>query len=586
MSRGPRFAEAMTAKIAKGLGLDTDLNNIVVEGAGGVGKKANGLYMPTGNFNGKPMYTCPSGFSVFYHGRWKIGHVDNGHPVWIYAAQDASGATPPTGAWTTWGYGRGDADPPPRLALAPPPDGVPLNAVFAWLFALQPPDALPEESGAAFAEAMQRVLERREHNTLREIVALLSSMGAEDAGCSLSPAHPGFFSAEGRCIRACPAAWLTSASGCGEWISSCGTRRGNFLISIATDLPKAVVRMKMDESGPPSALQEVPLSSCGLEYANRGASIIVHFTCAHKNDFANAVHFKVALHAAGSMEGQYRSSDQFSGTIVGRTTGEYRQHSKDLAVLEGTPWSAMLGSRQNGQAQCVDWTVPQAVVDGRVRLVAIGGAEPGARNALVRHLLRELGEIEVRGTWVAQGDHQAEHLAGARGFPSPPNAVDWRGFLQEIDSGIAEMVRWASKKRFAVVFVEGPLVYCAPALAAAFQIRFFLLTSRLEVRRNFSAVAGASGAQGLEAGTAPASDDTEKADAERPAADAVVEAAFEHVVWPAHLAFGQTHGQTHALQVRDGRQPLGGLAAGVMEQAANEMLAEFHRSEEEKGSPR
>lgn len=35
--------QAMTAKIAKGLGLDTDLNNIVVEGAGGVGKKANGL---------------------------------------------------------------------------------------------------------------------------------------------------------------------------------------------------------------------------------------------------------------------------------------------------------------------------------------------------------------------------------------------------------------------------------------------------------------------------------------------------------------------------------------------------------------
>jgi len=583
MSKGPIFAEAMTAKIAKGLGMDTDLQNLVVDGAGGVGKAMNGLYMPVGKYKGKPLYKSSSGHDIFYSGRWKIGRVDDGHPIWVYAAEDASGATPPLGAWTTWGYGRGDANPPPRLELGPPPDGVPLKALFAWLFAVQPPGALGEDPDQTAADILLRVAERPEHNVLDEIVGLLSNMAGDDVGRALSPAHPGFYTAEASCEATFPAARLISVEGLGEWVSSCGQHHGDFRIRLTTDLPEVTVHMKM-EVGSSTGSAPVPLATYSVAYGRGGADAVVYFTCAKNDDFANAVHFEVVLHAAGSMEGCYRSEDQMYGSIVGRTSCEYRPHLTDVAQFKAknrvSTWSAafvelspekVLDGRRAGLTSALEWCVPQAVADGKVLLVAVGGAVPAARASLVSRLLMELGDRETRGRWVSQGGHAMEHLpVEMQGMPLPPSSVLWNEFLREIDLAIAEMARWAGKRRVAVVIVEGALVYWLPAVAAAFKLRFFLRASRSEVWRNLSAPPSAAKAPPV--GQGP--NDVADAGARQAQADELA-ALFEHILWPSHLAFGQPCGETQVLKVRDGRQPMGGVAHDLQEQAVavlNEQL--------------
>ncbi|NDC38838.1 MAG: hypothetical protein EBZ48_12435 [Proteobacteria bacterium] len=93
-------------------------DRIVVEGAGGVGERTNGIYEQRGMFKKRPKYYQEDGEGIIYfRERWKINFRDD-ISGWYYSypGEDRS---PPTGIrWTTEGYDDGDALPPPLVSVA------------------------------------------------------------------------------------------------------------------------------------------------------------------------------------------------------------------------------------------------------------------------------------------------------------------------------------------------------------------------------------------------------------------------------------------------------------------------------------
>ena len=84
-----------------------------VSGAGGVGAAVNGRYVQNGVHLDRPVYAQVGGEAVIYFSDcWKINGA-RGYDGWLYAVESATGALPPTGRWTTFGYDIGDADPAP-----------------------------------------------------------------------------------------------------------------------------------------------------------------------------------------------------------------------------------------------------------------------------------------------------------------------------------------------------------------------------------------------------------------------------------------------------------------------------------------
>lgn len=91
-------------------------DEIIVSGAGGRGARTNGEYKRIGMHNGRPLFQMVGGHSIIYFNRlWKIS---SGNTRGWYYSQPHSDASqgPPLGTWTTDGYPRDDANPPPTVS--------------------------------------------------------------------------------------------------------------------------------------------------------------------------------------------------------------------------------------------------------------------------------------------------------------------------------------------------------------------------------------------------------------------------------------------------------------------------------------
>jgi len=107
----------------------------VVHGAGGVGSSANGCYKRVGKLHEAGMYRIVGGQAIMFltGGEWKI-NIRNETTGWYYSKvmQETSEkppaescheslppwseSMPPEGVWTTLGYGKTDAEPPPTVS--------------------------------------------------------------------------------------------------------------------------------------------------------------------------------------------------------------------------------------------------------------------------------------------------------------------------------------------------------------------------------------------------------------------------------------------------------------------------------------
>jgi len=91
-------------------------DEIIVSGAGGRGARTNGEYKRIGMHNGRPLFQMVGGHSIIYFNRlWKISSGNT--RGWYYSQpQPDASQGPPLGAWTTDGYPRDDANPPPTVS--------------------------------------------------------------------------------------------------------------------------------------------------------------------------------------------------------------------------------------------------------------------------------------------------------------------------------------------------------------------------------------------------------------------------------------------------------------------------------------
>jgi len=99
-------------------------STIYVFGAGGVGCAVNGAYCESAMFNQRPKYTKQGDRAIiFFDKYWKINIVDD-TDSWVYSFPDANQHWPPAERWTTSGYEKGDAEPPPDVTDQEPPDHI------------------------------------------------------------------------------------------------------------------------------------------------------------------------------------------------------------------------------------------------------------------------------------------------------------------------------------------------------------------------------------------------------------------------------------------------------------------------------
>lgn len=100
-----------------------------VEDAGGVGWGCNGVFYKKGEFNGKSVYirrheaddgeppydgTPPV---IYFKGHWKISNTEDTNEWYCLCPDSGFMPEPPIGQWSTHGYDREDANPPPKVIV-------------------------------------------------------------------------------------------------------------------------------------------------------------------------------------------------------------------------------------------------------------------------------------------------------------------------------------------------------------------------------------------------------------------------------------------------------------------------------------
>jgi len=527
-------------EISKGLGLDANEFGFVVSGAGGVGEIVNGRYTERGTYNGKPIYRNDNDMAIYFSAFWKIGCKDTAC-VWLYAVKDAIGPKPPTGAWTTYGYTRTDAEPAPSVASGVMPDAVPCDSLFAWLSASQPVGCESEPmSRSRFAGKLER-------EVFDEVVRLLNQIDFQGDGGVLCHAPPGPYSGTAP-VEA--GAWLLRVVGTGEWESWDGTRRGNIRIVADTEVPDLSIQVSFpsgNHDDAPARLEPASLEFYTLEHDNYGTSIRACFQIGVE---PNDVHWEVFIHGSGIMQGWYRSSTN-DGSVKGKATGEFRPHTEappveapeePTALTAGLIAEGLVAKRAT-QPMSVEWEVPEAVAEGKVVLVALGGPPCSGKGTLAERILQALLKKEVAAKIVGQDAYCYTHLEEiAQGMVLTPGMVRWQDFFQGLDQEVAQVAKVGTKTKPGVVLLDGPLLYWMRQLDSVLRVRFFLRTSRNEFFRRQRAKAAAAGRASAPSGF------------------------LEHVAWPAHLAWGQPRQPPHILDVPDGIRA-GPLPREVLENA-------------------
>jgi len=380
-----------------------------------------------------------------------------------------------------------------------------------------------------------------------EVVQLLKNMDFQDLDSVLRHAHPGTYSGT---APVAAGAWLARMTGTGAWESWDGTRRGTIRIVADTEVPEVSVQYSVSsgtQDNAPAALVPTPLEWYTLEHDNHGTSIRACFQIGEAPDDS---HWEVFIHGSGVLQGRYRSSSN-DGVVNGKASGEFRPHNQEPppASLE-EPMVHAAGLFAEGRAakrvqQPVDieWKLPEALAEGTVILVAIGGAPCSSKGTLMENILQALLNADVSTKAVGQDAFFYSHLAdAAQGMLLTPGMVRWQDFLESLDQAVAQAAVIGTKKKPGVVLVEGPLVYWMQQLDSVFKVRFFMRVSRHEFFRRQQSKSSSAGHVQAQS------------------------CLLEHVAWPAHLAYGQPRKPPLILDVPDGIRA-GSLPREVLEKA-------------------